>query len=47
MNLLLSEPDPVGGDRCTFTCPKCEFVKTKLVGGPPDPSRHRPPRRKS
>jgi hypothetical protein len=45
MALLRSEPDPGGGDKCTFTCPKCEFVKTKIVGGPPDLSRHRPPKK--
>jgi len=45
MTLLRSEPDAGGGDKCTFTCPKCEFVKTKIVGGPPDLSRYRPPRK--
>jgi hypothetical protein len=45
MVLLRSEPDAGGGDRCTFACPKCEFVKTKVVGGPPDLSRHRPPKK--
>jgi hypothetical protein len=45
MTLLASEPDKAGGDRCTFACPKCEFVKTKIVGGAPDLSRHRPPKK--
>jgi hypothetical protein len=45
MTLLRSEPDPGGGDKCIFACPKCEFVKTKVVGGPPDLSRHRPPKK--
>jgi hypothetical protein len=45
MALLRSEPDAGGGDKCTFTCPKCEFVKTKVIGGPPDLSRHRPPKK--
>jgi hypothetical protein len=47
MNLLRSEPDSGGGDKCTFACPKCEFVKTKIIGGPPDLSRHRRPRKKT
>jgi hypothetical protein len=45
MALLRSQPDPGGSDKFTFACPKCEFVKTKVIGGPPDLSRHRPPRR--
>jgi hypothetical protein len=45
MELQQSVPDQGGGDRCTFACPKCEFVKIKIIGGPPDLSRHRPPKR--
>jgi hypothetical protein len=37
---------PNGAEKLTFKCPKCEFVKTKIVGDPLHDSRHRPPRKK-
>lgn len=33
MELVRSQPATGGAMACTYTCPKCEFVKTKTVGG--------------
>ncbi|WP_299719034.1 hypothetical protein [Tardiphaga sp.] len=46
MEVARREAAPNGAEKLTFKCPKCEFVKTKIVGDPLHDSRHRPPRKK-
>jgi hypothetical protein len=47
MELAGRERQADGLERRTFKCPKCEFVKTKIVGGPLEASRHRAPRKRA
>jgi transposase-like protein len=46
MEVQRSEPNPSGGEKQTFKCPKCEFVKTKVVGDPANAGRFRAPRKR-
>ncbi|MEH2468954.1 hypothetical protein V1281_001790 [Nitrobacteraceae bacterium AZCC 2161] len=47
MELAIREPQANGADKRTFKCPRCEFVKTKIVGGPIEAGRHRAPLRRA
>ena len=46
MQLKRREPNLSGGEKKTFQCPKCEFVKTKVVGDPTNAGRFRAPRKR-
>jgi hypothetical protein len=46
MELARREPGPNGVEKHVFTCPKCEFSKTKIAGDPTNGGRHRAPRKR-
>jgi transposase-like protein len=46
MAVKRSEPNPSGGEKQTFECPKCGFVKSKVVGDPTSAGRFRAPRKR-
>jgi hypothetical protein len=46
MEVSRREPAPNGAEKLTFKCPKCEFVKSKIVGDPLHDARHRPRKKK-
>jgi Zn finger protein HypA/HybF involved in hydrogenase expression len=46
MELASREAHANGAERHIFRCPKCEFSKTKITGGPTDAGRYRAPRKR-
>ncbi|MDB5553573.1 MAG: hypothetical protein JWL86_3557 [Rhizobium sp.] len=46
MELASREPAANGAEKHVFKCPKCEFSKTKISGGPADAGRYRASRKR-